>query len=262
MDPELIKSIYESAPSVKFCNRFNGISPLWDYSPHKHPYFEMLYHINGDGYRKLSDITQDFTLFDTIIYPVNCWHEDGSPPDENNEVYCIWVDIPNITLSHPVKIQDREGQFEKLFREIYKESQRPNPCPQVLSLLIKTLLIQILRFEEESKTAIIDKIIQYLNLHFNEPVSLDSLTQMVHVSKSFLTKHFKRKTGLTIVQYVHNERIQLAQRLLITTDKSIEEIAFEIGFDSPKYFFKIFKAKENISPYQYRKNHIEKSLKN
>ena len=258
MNPELIQSIYNSDLTVKFCNRFNGGSPLWDYSRHKHSYIEMLYHINGDGYRKLSDSTQGFTLFDTIIYPVDCWHVDGSAPDENNEVYCVWVDIPNLILSHPVKIQDQEGQFEKLFSEIYKESLRDDPIPQVMSLLIKTLLIQILRVEEESKTTTIDKITQYLNLHFTENVSLNDIARTVHISKSFLTKYFKQKMGITIIQYVHNMRIQTAKRLLITTDKTIAEIAFDSGFESPKYFFRIFKGKENVSPYQYRKNHTEK----
>lgn len=265
MNSEFIASIYESTPSLKFCDRFNGSSPLWDYSRHKHPYIEFLYHINGHGYRKVldmvSDITSDtvsdtpqnFSSFDIVVYPVDCWHEDGSLPDFNNEVYCLWADIPGIKLDHSIKIQDQEGEFEYLFREIYEEHQKPDSIPQIVSLLIRVLLIKILRYEEESGTSSIDRIIQYIKLHMTEQISLDHLIHMEHISKSFLTKHFKQRTDMTVVQYVHFLRIKAAKRLLITTRKSVEEIASEVGFDSPKYFYRLFKDKVGISPNRYRK---------
>ena len=265
MNSDFITAIYQSSPSLKFCDRFNGSSPLWDYSRHKHSYIEFLYHINGHGFRKVSDMvsdnafgtatdtSQDFSSFDIVVYPVDCWHEDGSAPDFNNEVYCLWTDIPGINLDHSIKIQDQEGEFEYLFREIYQENQKADSVPQIISLLIRVLFIKILRYEEENGTSPIDRIIQYIKLHMEEQISLDYLINMEHISKSFLIKHFKHRTGMTVIQYIHFLRIKAAKRLLITTQKSIEEIALEVGFESPKYFYRLFKQREGISPNRYRK---------
>ncbi len=65
---------------------------------------------------------------------------------------------------------------------------------------------------------------------------LDELVSVFFTSKSFLVKHFKQETGKTIIEYLNDIRIDTAKMLLMTTTKSVEEIAYAVGYESPKYF--------------------------
>ena len=59
---------------------------------------------------------------------------------------------------------------------------------------------------------------------------------------------FKQETGKTIIEYLNDIRIDTAKMLLMTTTKSVEEIAYAVGYESPKYFARIFKSVVGISP--------------
>lgn len=248
MSSELISAIYNSFPVLKFCDRFNGLSPQWNYSRHKHPYVELIYRLNGKGSTDVSGTVQNFALFDVIVYPVDCLHQDKCTANLNNESYCLWASIPDVILDHPIQIQDRNGKLEYLFRMIYEEYQRPESSQEIAALLVKALLLQILRYEKEVVPTSMDRIVQYIDTHITEKISLEHLANMEHISKSYLSKQFKDKTGMTTIEYVNYTRIKTAKMMLITKVKNVEEIAFAVGFESPKYFCRIFKSVVGISP--------------
>ena len=62
-----------------------------------------------------------------------------------------------------------------------------------------------------------------------------------------------RYTGTTVVCYVNRLRVEAAKRLLIATDGNAAEIAWQVGFESPKYFHRVFKAETGESPTSFRK---------
>lgn len=258
--PELISAIYTSNPILRFCKRFNGDSSLWDYSRHKHPYIELIYHISGNVRRKIEDDSlQSANSFDTLLYPINYWHQDDPVIGReknlaDNEVYCLWIDAKDIPFYEPIKVPDESGALEHLFASLYHEMQKEAPIPELISLQIRVLLITLLELKKNYLSDPINRILQYLSMHYSEKILLDELCEREHISKSNLTKLFKRKTGSTIINHLHDIRIRKAKRLLITTDNSMEEIALETGFESPKYFFKLFKRSEGISPLKFRRN--------
>ena len=201
-DEKLIKAIYQSSPVIHFCNRFSGSSPLWDYTRHKHPYFEFIYHLRGNVRRKTDDLTvQNANIFDTILYPADCWHQDAATDSKKEdchhlrEVICIWAAFPGIHLDKPVKVQDQNGMLEHLFSALYTESQKISPSPELLSLQIRTLFLQILILSNESSNTLVNHVMQYLNFYSKENISIETLAEQVHVSKSYLVKQFKEKTS-------------------------------------------------------------------
>lgn len=255
MNSNMISDISTSSPTIKFCNLFNGLSPLWDYSLHKHPYMELIYRKKGFGKTELLEGTQNFIFFDTIVYPVDCWHQDKFEATSENEAYCLWIDIPCVSLDEPLQVQDHDGKLEFLFRCIYEEYQKSTSSPELLSLLTRTLLTQIILFNEESSPSVIERVIQYLNIHMTEKITLDDLANKFFISKSFLVKRFKKETNKTIIEYLNYIRVEASKMLLITTAKTVEEIAYSVGYDSPKYFSRIFKSFVGISPANFCKQH-------
>lgn len=100
----------------------------------------------------------------------------------------------------------------------------------------------------------IQKMITYLNDHYNEKVSLSDLSQVAFLCPEECTRFFKKITGKTIFQYLMQYRVEKSQKLLCQTDMSIAEIATHTGFSTQSYFSVCFQKQTGLTPSHYRKN--------
>ena len=73
-----------------------------------------------------------------------------------------------------------------------------------------------------------------------------------------LHRRFKQQTGMTVIAYVNRLRTETAKRLLTATDHSVSEIAYQVGFESPKYFCRTFRNQTGESPAAFRKRRERK----
>ena len=97
-------------------------------------------------------------------------------------------------------------------------------------------------------------VIEYIAEHYCEKIYIEKLADMISVSADYFTKMFKDSIGKTPIEYINSLRINESMRQLSETDKSMAEIASDIGFCNPNYFHKIFKQYMNTSPLSYRKS--------
>lgn len=97
-------------------------------------------------------------------------------------------------------------------------------------------------------------VMDYLNTHFSGEFDLQSLSEMAGICKSSLRRLFKEQSGKTVSEYVIELRMTTAARKLLISDKTISEIAYEIGYENPSYFTRRFREYFGTSPYDYRKN--------
>ncbi|AMJ67801.1 helix-turn-helix domain-containing protein [Hymenobacter sp. PAMC 26628] len=74
----------------------------------------------------------------------------------------------------------------------------------------------------------------------------------LHVSPAYLSDMLRSLTGLTSQQHIHHSLIEQAKQLLLTTSLSINETAFQLGFEYPQYFSRLFKSKTGLSPAAFR----------
>lgn len=84
--------------------------------------------------------------------------------------------------------------------------------------------------------------------------SVNYLSERLHMSSSYLSDMLRTLTGQNTQQHIHNRLIEKAKEKLSTTDLSIGEIAFELGFEHSQSFSKLFKTKTNLSPLQFRQS--------
>lgn len=98
----------------------------------------------------------------------------------------------------------------------------------------------------------IRQIIEYIEQHLAEEITLDSLAECLHFNKSYLGVLFKNIYGISLKKYVSQMRMERAKELLLTTDNSITYIAKKTGFKSIHYFSYAFKKEEDMSPQEYR----------
>jgi len=88
----------------------------------------------------------------------------------------------------------------------------------------------------------------------NPDFGIEELSKLIGMSTVYLNKKISALTGKTTSEFVRSIRLRKAAILLEKTDKSISEVAYEVGYNSPKYFSKYFRDEYKILPSEYRKN--------
>ena len=99
----------------------------------------------------------------------------------------------------------------------------------------------------------IEQLLQYIDNNYQNPLSVDELTQIIPFSRRVLEKKFKRETGTSVYQYLLDLRIEKFADLLITTDLPLIEAATRSGFTDYKNISRIFTKAKEMTPLQYRK---------
>ena len=103
------------------------------------------------------------------------------------------------------------------------------------------------------------KVGEILSTYFSDPQStaqglpsVKYLADKVCLSPNYLSDLLKKETGMNAQDHIHFHLIKEAQYLLTSTNKSVSELAFELGFDYPQYFSRLFKQKTGLTPNAYR----------
>lgn len=98
-------------------------------------------------------------------------------------------------------------------------------------------------------------VIDEIELHPSQRVSVAELAESLGVSASTLARRFKDATGSTVSEHLARFRAERAARLLAATTQSVREIALSVGYDDPNYFVKVFRSVFDMTPTAYRDAH-------
>lgn len=95
--------------------------------------------------------------------------------------------------------------------------------------------------------------IKYIYMNKSENITLENMAKVCHISSSYFSRLFSKEMGESFSNYISKLKIKWAKELLEQSDKSINEISEELGFNDSGYFIKIFKKYEGVTPFIYRK---------
>jgi len=93
----------------------------------------------------------------------------------------------------------------------------------------------------------------YVRDHATEVITMEEVARVAGLSLTYFSKIFKKETGLPFPEYVNRVRLEKVKGLLLSKEKSINELAFEAGFESISHFNRVFKKYEGTSPILFRK---------
>ncbi len=130
-----------------------------------------------------------------------------------------------------------------------KDAQTAEQWLSKLAVEIAKLVAHV--YEKRSKS-IIRKAVGYMEENYGQPLSYKDVAKEVFISPSYFLSLFKEETGSTFVDHLTTVRIDKAKLLLASTEKSIAEIAFEVGFNNPNYFSSTFKKLTGTTAKEYR----------
>ncbi|AKJ99786.1 AraC family transcriptional regulator [Pseudomonas fluorescens] len=100
----------------------------------------------------------------------------------------------------------------------------------------------------DTQTHRISRAIEWLNTHYAEPLSIDSLAQMINLSPSALHHRFKAVTAMSPLQYQKQLRLQEARRLLLADNSDVSSIGYKMGYESPSQFSREYSRLFGASP--------------
>lgn len=104
-------------------------------------------------------------------------------------------------------------------------------------------------------TTRVEQITHFIHSHYQENLSVGEIAQHLHLHPKYLMQIFKSTVHLSIYQYIMQLRLAHAQRLLLSTQRKVIDIALEVGFGSTRQFYQAFQKKCSISPGQYRRRY-------
>lgn len=105
-------------------------------------------------------------------------------------------------------------------------------------------------------------ITQWIRIHSHEHLTVQTIAEEFQLTPTYLGQLFKKYKGISTIQYINQKKIAQAAELLITTDKTIKEISMELGFSSEKYFMKVFKLTNKLTPTEFRNSFPKTYLNN
>ena len=125
--------------------------------------------------------------------------------------------------------------------------------------LVEILLSYFVKHARERLHAKDDRLallLDYVQQHLSEPISVDDLADRACLTKSYLIRRFREAMGVTPIQYVLTKKVQRAQTLLLESGMNVSQIAAEVGFSDPAYFIRLFKRHIGFTPQEYRQSLI------
>jgi two-component system, response regulator YesN len=170
------------------------------------------------------------------------------------EIAVYNVAIFGMDINHQMIIKTYEYQCQHIsdyhsFRHLLKEMLTNFWCLGTVS-----------NNNESDYSEKIQQAILYIKQHYKEDVSLDCLAQQINLNPCYLSNIFKKDVGMTFLQYLQKTRLDRACTLLKSSPNlSIETISSQVGYQTPTYFFKIFREQFGISPSQWRCQEINQS---
>lgn len=153
-----------------------------------------------------------------------------------------------------------KGLFGRIEEELEIQNDAFWPCRSRSYLIECLMLIERLylgHIESKTKTIpneTIDAIMSELLISYQNPPSLQDLSERYHINRTSLSDQFKESTGQTISDYISNLRLRIAKDLLLGTALPISEISERVGFDDPSSFYRYFKRKMRLTPLSFRES--------
>lgn len=117
-------------------------------------------------------------------------------------------------------------------------------------------------WSEREKEDIVDTVESYIREHIHEDIYIADIAKRVCLNEQYLMRTFKKNTGISILEFITNERVWLAKELLVSTNYPINKIANSVGYGNYSYFTKLFKRNTGLTPQAYRQAHGREAKNN
>ena len=244
---------------------------------HYHNCYELYYLEEGEIVYYIDDGIYPARKGDFVLIPPGSLHKTLPWRSLAHSRILIYLDpkfleqeasaFPELFKKEPVQVTMGSLQVIQRLMEGMLEEDAGAKDPVMLRAMLTQLLVHLSRWAKlggdcptESAEGHggnvarkVQEVTAYLDSHFKEEISLAELAERFYMNPTYLSRIFRRVTGMTYSEYLMQHRLREAVFLLNTTKKKVMEIAVETGFHSDNHFCKMFRKHMGVSPNQFRK---------
>lgn len=239
---------------IRRCMEWRGIREQSQSRVHTHDYVEIFYFAGGRADIVTTDQTYHVALYDMIVYPVGTPHSVRWQTDQVRHTYSLGLVAPGFTPGHTLHLRDTDGTLKWLVEQIHRE-YNAKVRDEALALCYAQALLRLIARRTGDAPASADpveRVQQFIEENYMQALTLKTLAALLPVSESYLSRVFRRQTGMTCMQYLQQVRVEAARRLLQQTDLSVEAVAGAVGYVSSKHFARVFREAVGQSPRAFR----------
>ena len=150
-------------------------------------------------------------------------------------------------LIKPLDTDEMTAVLEKAVEKIQRKFQKDEKEKKLFPDTMKT------SFSEGQQNIIDGKVIPYIQEHFSETLTVTEIADYAALNAQYMMRLFKKRTGISVLEYVTNCRMEKAKELLRSTDWNNEIVSEKLGYASSGYFIKLFKKTFGMTPREFRK---------
>lgn len=269
----------ENSPKLLYVSQIRPLASTHPRVMHAHEDFvEIILICSGSSEYLIHDKKQHVEQGDVIVYNSGIVHDEISGPGAEVGSYCVAIgglhmpglrenallpDDAGFVFPTGIHFEAMRTICEMMFASLSSGEPRAEAfCHSLMhALLVKVqAVVDNAQGQEEDEVEEPDilgmRIKSYIDQHYMEPVTLQSMGDALHISPYYLSHVFKQMSGYSPMQYLLRRRIGEAQTLLITTDLPITEIAGRVGYDTQSYFNLQFTKNVGMPPKRFRQNYI------
>ena len=242
----------------------------WHSTLHTHTCSELFYVTHGVGQFRIADQIYPVSANDLVIINANVPHTEISLGDHPLAYIALGVEGLELSVSEEedgryciVNFENIRDDILFYLKNMLKEIENKSAGYELICQDLMDVLVILLKRQtnfsatlapiRKKSTQLCATVRRYTDGHFSENLSLDSLAQLVHVSKYHMAHAFTQEYGISPINYMLACRIDEGKKLLKNDDFSLSLISQMLGFSSPSYFSQSFKKLTGISPNAYRK---------
>ncbi len=185
--------------------------------------------------------------------------EDRTPPG----LFIESVGMLLANISRQVEYFIDAGEYKKLVNEMFAGLKRSKSFSMAEGIT-QDFILKIFNYLDEvknkSEMVIMKQCLNYIELHYMEDLSLESLSDRFHFNASYFSRYFQIHTGRNFCDYITGLRLDKAKELLRNSPEKLNTIALLSGYKNIRYFSRVFKKITGMTPYDYRKMYCNDSI--
>ena len=237
---------------------------IYKISSHIHQYAELIFMLEGEA-RLTTDGKEEMMRAGdaAFIFPF----QTHSITSKDKNKIAMYLFSPAMLSDFMKNYEGKVGESARfvpsestravLFDKIFENDDLPlYSVKGFLYLALNDYLIKTPLKDSLSGVGVVSKVITYMNEHYSEDISLETVASAIGYSANYLSHCIRRLYGLNFCSALACLRIERARYILTSTDKSITEICYECGFGSERTFLRQFKSVMGSTPSVYREKYF------
>lgn len=244
---------------------------MYGINVHTHLYFEIEYVLSGNCFQNFQNTSYEFTRGDIALFKPESRHKYQTSGEL--EVLRLKINpefLPQIYKLHEHKFSaaniihlppNEVLRVESILQMIEKEFNNKNEFySEVISGYLEVLFALLIRVNNNSKfddvkPTVLDfrSIISYIEKNL-KTITPSAVATYSGYNFPYFSKLFKKHMGINLSEYINLTKLNIAAEMLSDTDKRIENIGYEVGFNNKSYFYRVFKRYYGVTPEEYRRS--------